>query len=150
MEIYHAHVMENLLLFVLLKLFYTLVICEDIISGHSISRMSDILSVFGNTISGRDCVSLSSSNVYVGLLFLQLEERKAQLQSSWEDVTRMVRKTEVHKDDLKERSDEELERTGQPLCIYEPYHGKGAWPFLHKENSLYRGLAIVSHSIELN
>ena len=146
----HAHVMENLLFFVLLNLFCTLVIHEDIISGHSISRMSDILSEFGNAISGRDCVSLSSSNVHIGLLFLQLEERKAQLQSSWEDVTRMVRKTEVHKDDLKERSDEELERTGQPLCIYEPYHGKGAWPFLHKENSLYRGLAIVSHSIELN
>ena len=136
---------------VLLNLLCTLVIHEDILSGHSIIRISDILlNVSGNAYSGRDCVYLSSSNVYIGLILLQLEERKVQLQSSWEDVTRMVRKAEVHKDDLKERSNEELERTGQPLCIYEPYHGKGAWPFLHKENSLYRGLTIVSFSIELN
>ena len=56
----------------------------------------------------------------------------------------MVRKTEVHKDELHERADGELERTGQPLCIYEPYHGRGAWPFLHQETTLYRGLSIVS------
>jgi hypothetical protein len=33
------------------------------------------------------------------------------------------------------------------LCIYEPYHGKGAWPFLHVENTLYRGLSLVSNSV---
>lgn len=81
---------------------------------------------------------------FVSDLRSQLEERKEQIQSTWEDVTKMVRKTEVHKDELRERADGELERTGQPLCIYEPYHGRGAWPFLHQETTLYRGLSIVS------
>lgn len=70
-----------------------------------------------------------------------------QLQSTWEDVTKMVKKTEVHKDDLKERSDAEIQRSGQPLCIYEPYHGEGSWAFLHDENTLYRGLSLVSNSL---
>lgn len=59
----------------------------------------------------------------------------------------MVKKTEVHKDDLKERSDAEIQRSGQPLCIYEPYHGEGAWAFLHDENTLYRGVSLVSNCI---
>ena len=75
---------------------------------------------------------------------LQLDGRKDQLQSTWEDVTKMVKKAEVHKDDLKERTDSEILRSGQPLCIYELYDGKGTWPFLHDENTLYRGLSLVS------
>lgn len=59
----------------------------------------------------------------------------------------MVKKTEVHRDDLKERTDGEIQRSGQPLCIYEPYHGEGAWPFLHDENNLYRGVSLVSNII---
>ena len=66
------------------------------------------------------------------------------LQSTWEEIAKMVKKAEIHKDDLKERSDAEIQRSGQPLCIYEPYNGEGAWPFLHEGNTLYRGLSLVS------
>lgn len=75
----------------------------------------------------------------------QLGDREVQVQSTWEDITKMVKKTEVHKDDLKERSDAEIQRSGQPLCIYEPYHGEGAWAFLHDDNTLYRGVSLVSN-----
>ncbi|XP_073396654.1 uncharacterized protein [Physcomitrium patens] len=76
----------------------------------------------------------------------ELLERKILLQSTWEDISKMVKKTEVHKDDLKERSDAEIQRSGQPLCIYEPYHGTGAWPFLHDENTLYRAISLSTHA----
>ena len=56
----------------------------------------------------------------------------------------LLKKAEVHKDDLKERSDAEIQRSGQPLCIHELYNGEGARPFLHEENMLYRGLSLVS------
>lgn len=69
------------------------------------------------------------------------------VQTPLEDITKMIRKTEVRKDELKERSDAEIQRSAQPLCIYEPYHGKGAWPFLHVENTIYRGLSLVSNSV---
>ncbi|CAK9192739.1 unnamed protein product [Sphagnum jensenii] len=72
----------------------------------------------------------------------ELSERIEQPQSSWEDVTKFVRKAEVHIDDLRERDEGELVRSGQPLCIYEPYHGSGAWPFLHREIPLYRGISL--------
>ncbi|KAK8941246.1 hypothetical protein KSP39_PZI010609 [Platanthera zijinensis] len=49
-----------------------------------------------------------------------------------------VQKNELHESDVKE-----LERTGQPLCIYEPYFGEGTWPFLH-DSSLYRGIGLSS------
>lgn len=65
------------------------------------------------------------------------------MQTSLEYITKMIRKTEVRKDELKERSDAEIQRNAQPLTIYEPYHGKGAWPFLHEENTLFRGLSLV-------
>lgn len=78
-------------------------------------------------------------------LFLQLDDRKVQLRSTWEGVAKMVKKAEVHKDDLKEQSDAEIQRSGQPLCIYEPYHGEGAWAFLHNDNTLYRGVSLVSN-----
>ncbi|KAG5052446.1 hypothetical protein JHK87_004644 [Glycine soja] len=47
------------------------------------------------------------------------------------------------KNDLHERDEGELERTGQPLCIYEPYFGEGSWSFLHQK-SLYRGIGLPS------
>jgi hypothetical protein len=49
------------------------------------------------------------------------------------------------KNELHERDDRELERAGQPLCIYEPFLGEGTWPFLH-QSSLYRGIGLVSYS----
>ena len=42
-----------------------------------------------------------------------------------------------------ERDEGDLERTGQPLSIYEPYEGNGSWPFLHTWNPLYRGVSMV-------
>ena len=44
---------------------------------------------------------------------------------------------------MDKRDEGKLERTEQPLCIYEIYHGAGAWQFLH-HGSLYRGLSLVS------
>lgn len=70
------------------------------------------------------------------------------MQTPLEDITKMIRKTEVRKDELKERSDVQIQRGAQPLCIYEPYHGRGSWPFLHEESTLYRGLSLVSFSLE--
>lgn len=71
------------------------------------------------------------------------------MQTPLEDIGKMIRKTEVRKDELKERSDAQIQRGAQSLCIYEPYHGRGAWPFLHTDNyTLYRGLSLVSGSVE--
>ncbi|KAL6311540.1 hypothetical protein AAG906_005020 [Vitis piasezkii] len=54
---------------------------------------------------------------------------------------RSAKRADRAKNDLHERDDGELERTGQPLCIYEPYFGEGTWPFLHA-TSLYRGIGL--------
>jgi hypothetical protein len=61
----------------------------------------------------------------------------------WEEIYRNARKSEKLKFEVNERDEGELERTGEPLCIYEIYNGAGAWPFLH-HGSLYRGLSLVS------
>ncbi|KAI3740963.1 hypothetical protein L2E82_31438 [Cichorium intybus] len=45
-------------------------------------------------------------------------------------------------------TERELERTGQPLCIYEIYNGAGAWPFLH-HGSLYCALSVSTKSRSL-
>lgn len=66
----------------------------------------------------------------------------------WEEIYRNARRSEKLKFEVNERDEGELERTGQPLCIYEVYDGAGAWPFLH-HGSLYRGLSLVSFSIGL-
>lgn len=71
----------------------------------------------------------------------ELKDRTDQPRGTWEDVYRSAKKADRSKNDLHERDDGELERTGQPLCIYEPYFGQGAWPFLH-HTSLYRGLGL--------
>ncbi|KVH97278.1 Glycosyl transferase, family 1 [Cynara cardunculus var. scolymus] len=70
-----------------------------------------------------------------------LRDRSEQPRGTWEDVYRSAKKADRYKNDLHERDDGELERTGQPLCIYEPYFGQGAWPFLHR-GPLYRGLGL--------
>lgn len=60
----------------------------------------------------------------------------------WDELYRNSRKSEKLKFEMNERDEGELERTGQLLCIYEIYHGAGAWQFLH-HGSLYRGLSLV-------
>ncbi|KAJ6841713.1 uncharacterized protein M6B38_304815 [Iris pallida] len=73
----------------------------------------------------------------------ELKDRTDQPHGTWEDVYRNAKKVERAKNELHERDDRELERTGQPLCIYEPYFGEGSWPFLHN-TSLYRGIGLSS------
>lgn len=71
---------------------------------------------------------------------MQLKDRTDQPRGTWDEIYRSARRTDRT---LHERDEGELERTGQPLCIYEPYFGVGTWPFLH-HTSLYRGLGLVS------
>ncbi|PAN29631.1 hypothetical protein PAHAL_5G239500 [Panicum hallii] len=73
----------------------------------------------------------------------ELKDRNDQLHGTWEEVYRNVKRVERLKNELHERDDKELERTGQPLCIYEPFFGEGTWPFLH-QSSLYRGVGLSS------
>ncbi|KAL6560323.1 hypothetical protein OROGR_003882 [Orobanche gracilis] len=68
----------------------------------------------------------------------ELKDRTDQPRGTWDEVYRNARRADRS---LHERDEGELERTGQPLCIYEPYFGIGTWPFLHR-TSLYRGLGL--------
>ncbi|KAM5555523.1 hypothetical protein ABKV19_023450 [Rosa sericea] len=70
-----------------------------------------------------------------------LKDRTDQYHGTWEEVYRNAKKVDRTKNDLHERDEGEIERTGQPLCIYEPYFGEGTWPFLHL-TSLYRGIGL--------
>ncbi|KAH9295530.1 hypothetical protein KI387_039118 [Taxus chinensis] len=76
----------------------------------------------------------------------QLEERSIEPKHTWEDVYRSVKRVERTKDELHERDDGEMERTGQTLCIYEPYYGPGTWPFLH-QGALYRGIGLATEGL---
>ncbi|KAI4355160.1 hypothetical protein L6164_003958 [Bauhinia variegata] len=71
----------------------------------------------------------------------ELKDRTEQSHGTWEDVYRSAKRVDRAKHILHERDDGDLERTGQPLCIYEPYFGEGSWPFLH-HRSLYRGIGL--------
>ncbi|KAG1367724.1 D-inositol 3-phosphate glycosyltransferase [Cocos nucifera] len=71
----------------------------------------------------------------------ELKDRSDQPHGTWEEVYRNVKRADRTRNELHERDDRELERTGQPLCIYEPYFGEGTWPFLH-HTSLYRGIGL--------
>ncbi|XP_020398012.1 uncharacterized protein [Zea mays] len=73
----------------------------------------------------------------------ELKDRNDQPHGTWEEVYRNVKRVDRLKNELHERDDKELERTGQPLCIYEPFFGEGTWPFLH-QSSLYRGVGLSS------
>ncbi|KAG6402676.1 hypothetical protein SASPL_134878 [Salvia splendens] len=68
----------------------------------------------------------------------ELKDRTDQPRGKWDEIYRSVRRIDRT---LHERDEGELERTGQPLCIYEPYFGAGTWPFLHR-TSLYRGIGL--------
>ncbi|KAK7391494.1 hypothetical protein VNO78_19910 [Psophocarpus tetragonolobus] len=71
----------------------------------------------------------------------EIEERMEKHGGAWDDIYRNARKSEKLKFEVNERDEGELERTGQPVCIYEIYNGAGVWPFLH-HGSLYRGLSL--------
>uniref|UniRef100_A0ACD5VME3 Uncharacterized protein n=1 Tax=Avena sativa TaxID=4498 RepID=A0ACD5VME3_AVESA len=73
----------------------------------------------------------------------ELKERSDQPHGTWEEVYRNVKRVDRMKNELHERDENELERTGQPLCIYEPFFGEGTWPFLH-QGSMYRGIGLSS------
>ncbi|KAJ8900578.1 hypothetical protein K2173_025355 [Erythroxylum novogranatense] len=71
----------------------------------------------------------------------ELKDRTEQPHGTWEEIYRSAKRADRSKNDLHERDEGELERTGQPLCIYEPYFGEGTWSFLHL-GSLYRGIGL--------
>ncbi|XP_010522929.1 PREDICTED: uncharacterized protein LOC104801379 [Tarenaya hassleriana] len=71
----------------------------------------------------------------------ELKDRASQYHGTWEEVYKNAKRADRSKNDLHEREEGELLRTGQPLCIYEPYYGEGTWPFLH-QYSLYRGVGL--------
>ncbi|KAJ9553758.1 hypothetical protein OSB04_017803 [Centaurea solstitialis] len=75
-----------------------------------------------------------------------IEGRTDKSYGVWEELYRDAKKVEKLKFEANERDEGELERTGQPLCIYEIYNGAGAWPFLH-HGSLYRGLSLLDSCI---
>lgn len=75
----------------------------------------------------------------------QVEERLEKDVGVWDEIYRNARKSEKLKFEANERDEGELERTGQPVCIYEIYSGAGVWPFLH-HGSLYRGLSLSRRS----
>lgn len=79
-----------------------------------------------------------------------MKDRTDQFHGTWEDVYRTVRRAERNKKSLHNINDWELERTGQALCIYEPYFGEGTWPFLHSRTALYRGIGFVSVFLRSN
>ncbi|KAL4575261.1 hypothetical protein LXL04_022103 [Taraxacum kok-saghyz] len=82
---------------------------------------------------------------------VELEEIEGRTDKSygiWDELYRDAKKAEKLKSEANERDEGELERTGQPLCIYEIYNGAGAWPFLH-HGSLYRGLSLSTRSRRL-
>ncbi|CAN1258290.1 hypothetical protein LINPERPRIM_LOCUS9838 [Linum perenne] len=76
----------------------------------------------------------------------QVEERMDKHPGVWDEIYRNARKAEKLKFEANERDEGELERTGQPVCIYEIYPGAGAWPFLH-HGSLYRGLSLSTRAL---
>ncbi|KAJ3681892.1 hypothetical protein LUZ60_014465 [Juncus effusus] len=71
----------------------------------------------------------------------ELEERMENPLKTWETVYHTSRRIEKSKSVKAELDDGVLERTGQPVCIYEIYNGDGSWPFLH-HGSLYRAISL--------
>ncbi|KAL3649966.1 hypothetical protein CASFOL_006369 [Castilleja foliolosa] len=79
----------------------------------------------------------------------EIEERMEKDIGEWDDIYRNARKSEKLRFETNERDEGELERTGQPICIYEIYNGVGGWPFLH-HGSLYRGLSLSTRAQRLS
>ncbi|XP_020573840.1 uncharacterized protein LOC110020175 [Phalaenopsis equestris] len=76
----------------------------------------------------------------------ELKNRADQPHATWEEVYRSAKRADRAKNELHETDEKELERTGQPLCIYEPYFEEGTWFFLHN-SSLYRGIGLSSKGL---
>ncbi|KAG6555421.1 hypothetical protein Mapa_002648 [Marchantia paleacea] len=74
----------------------------------------------------------------------EMTDRLEALHTSFEDVSKYVKKMETRwqKDEHRERDNLEIERVGQPIIIYETFRGSGAWSFLHREHLLYQGLSL--------
>ncbi|XVF82979.1 hypothetical protein PTKIN_Ptkin16aG0095800 [Pterospermum kingtungense] len=85
---------------------------------------------------------------YERLEMEEVNERMERNPGVWDEIYRNVRRSEKLKFEENERDEGELERTGQPVCIYEIYSGAGAWPFLH-HGSLYRGLTLSRRAMRL-
>ncbi|KAK4435883.1 hypothetical protein Salat_0751900 [Sesamum alatum] len=79
----------------------------------------------------------------------EIDERMEKDIGEWDDIYRNARKSEKLRFETNERDEGELERTGQPVCIYEIYDGAGGWPFLH-HGSLYRGLSLSTRAQRLS
>ncbi|XP_038891990.1 uncharacterized protein LOC120081305 [Benincasa hispida] len=77
----------------------------------------------------------------------ELQERTESILGSWERIYRRARKSERMKLE-NAKDEEELERAGQIVCIYEIYSGPGAWPFLH-HGALFRGLSLSTIALRL-
>ncbi|KAL6573454.1 hypothetical protein OROHE_001913 [Orobanche hederae] len=102
------------------------------------------------TISDWDILSeLESSEEVERLEREEIEEIMGNDIGEWDDIYRNARKSEKLRFETNERDEGELERTGQPICIYEIYSGAGGWPFLH-HGSLYRGLSLSSRARRLS
>ncbi|XP_047956041.1 uncharacterized protein LOC125201826 isoform X1 [Salvia hispanica] len=79
----------------------------------------------------------------------EFDERMEKDIGEWDEIYRNARKSEKLRFETNLRDEGELERTGQPVCIYEMYNGAGGWPFLH-HGSLYRGLSLSSRARRLS
>ncbi|XP_059458280.1 uncharacterized protein LOC132187862 [Corylus avellana] len=110
---------------------------------------TEILSLDIPTKQDWDVLSeVESTEEYEKLEMEELEERMERNLGDWDEIYRNARKSEKLKFEANERDEGELERTGQPVCIYEIYSGAGSWPFLH-HGSLYRGLSLSSRARRL-
>ncbi|CAN4126505.1 unnamed protein product [Withania somnifera] len=78
----------------------------------------------------------------------EIEERMERGLENWDEIYRNARKAEKLRFETNERDEGELERTGEPVSIYEVYDGTGAWSFLH-HGSLYRGLSLSTKARRL-
>lgn len=103
------------------------------------SRMEDAFS----SIAWEEEKLIEKVNARKRLEDIELRDRAGQTHRTWEEVYRITKRAERTKYELHERDERELERIGQPLCIYEPYFGEGAWRFL-RNTSLYRGVGLSS------
>lgn len=113
----------------------------DLVPLENISK-AEVDSSDGNLPTNLDwdiLKEIESSEEVESLEMEEIDERMEKDIGNWDEIYRNARKAEKLKFETNERDEGELERTGQPLCIYEIYSGAGAWQFLH-HGSLYRGL----------
>ncbi|KAK8552749.1 hypothetical protein V6N13_121132 [Hibiscus sabdariffa] len=97
-----------------------------------------------DALTGKDLdvvTEIENFEDYERLEMEEINERTERDIGVWDEIYRNARKSEKLRFEANERDEGELERTGQPVCIYEIYSGAGAWPFLH-HGSLYRGLSL--------